>query len=211
MSSGIDFTLCAILDVPYAVARGLEIEAAAEAVLAGGAGVLQVRDKESAGARLLDVSARLRPLARRHGAVLVVNDRADVALAVEADGVHVGDEDLPVAIVRRLLAPGALVGRTARSVEAARAAERDGASYLGVGSLFGSETKSATRLPVEAAAEIARAVRVPVVAIGGVDARGAALLAGKGFVGVAASRALFGADDVGAAARGIRAAFEGRR
>lgn len=211
MSQSIDFTLYAILDVPFAVSRGLDLEEAAEAALSGGAGVLQVRDKEGGGTRLLDLSIRLSPVARRHGAALIVNDRADVALAADAEGVHLGDEDLPVDVVRKILPARALIGRTVRSVEEARAAVRDGASYLGAGALFGSETKHAPIMTIDTAAEIARAAGVPVVAIGGIDARRASLLAGRGLAGVAVSRALFASNDVAAAARSIREAFLGGR
>lgn len=204
-----DLALVAILNVPFALARGLDLEEAADAALLGGAGVLQVRDKEDLGERLYLAAERLVPIARRHGAALVVNDRADVALAAGADGVHLGRGDLPVGAARRILPSRALVGATARGVEEAHAAAESGATYIGVGSLFPSATKEAPPLCVELAAEIACAVAIPVVAIGGIDERGAALLAGKGLAGVAVSRAIFGAPDIAVAARRIREAFAG--
>jgi thiamine-phosphate pyrophosphorylase len=205
----VDVTLVAILDVPFAEERGLDLEEAVDAACRGGAGMIQVRDKRDAGGGLLAVVERLAPVARRRGAALVVNDRADVALAGGADGVHVGRGDLPVAAARRILPPGALVGATARGLEEARAAAAAGADYLGVGSLFPSRTKEAPPMPIERASEIARGVSMPVVGIGGIDERGAARLAGLGLAGVAVSRALFGAPDIARAARDIRRAFEG--
>ncbi len=209
MKGPVDFTLVAILDVPYAEGIGLDLEEAVDAACLGGAGVVQVRDKEDGGAGLLETVARLLPVTRRHGAALVVNDRADVAIAAGADGVHLGRDDLPVAAARRILPAKALVGATARGLEEAHGAAAAGASYIGVGSLFPSRTKEAPPMTIDLAAEIACAVLVPVVGIGGIDERGAARLAGTGLAGVAVSRALFGAPDVARAAHDIRKAFEG--
>jgi len=207
VSRAIDWTLYAILDVPFAIGRGLDVEEAAEAALAGGAGAIQVRDEESEGRRLFEVVSLLLPLARRRGAPLIVNDRADVALAAGADGVHLGREDLPIEAARRILPGRALVGATARSVSEAEAACESGASYVGVGSLFTSATKGAPPMSADAAAEIARAVARPVVAIGGIDAQGARSLSGLGLAGVAVSRALFGSEEIRAEAQRIREAF----
>lgn len=209
MKDAVDFTLVAILDLPFAEELGLDLEDAVDAACLGGAGVLQVRDKEGDGRRLYEAVAQFLPIAHRHGARLVVNDRADVALAAGADGVHLGREDLPVEAARRVLPAKALVGSTARGLEEAHVAAAAGASYVGVGSLFPSRTKEAPLLSLDLASEIACAVLVPVVGIGGIDEGGAARLSGRGLAGVAACRALFGAEDITRAAIRIRAAFLG--
>jgi thiamine-phosphate pyrophosphorylase len=140
-----------------------------------------------------------------------VNDRLDVALAARAHGVHLGDEDLPVEAARRIAPPGFVVGATARSLGAAEAAVRAGATYVGIGSLFASRTKEAPRMSVETAGRIARALDAPVVAIGGIDAAGAARLHGIGLAGVAVCRAIFDEPDPAYAARRVRQAFLGER
>ena len=208
--AAIDFSLYAILDVAVLADLSLSIEEAAEGCVAGGARVLQLRDKRADTRRLFDEAVRLVAIARRLGVVAIVNDRADVTLAAGADGVHVGESDLPVAEAKRLLPPEGIVGGTARSLEEALAAQGEGAAYVGVGSIFASRTKEAPRMTPATAGEIARALRVPVVAIGGIDATGAAQLSGLGLAGVAACRALFeDRDGVPAAARRIRDAFVG--
>src|SRR3990172_3147582 len=108
----------------------------AEAVLRGGADVLQLRDKEAGGGKLYRVALQLRKLTREAKIPLIVNDRLDIALAVDADGVHVGPEDLPVSVARRILGPGKILGVSTETVEEALLAEKEGADYLGVGPVF---------------------------------------------------------------------------
>jgi len=209
MTQAIDFSLYAILDAAVLGGAGIALEDAAEAAAAGGAGVFQLRDKGATGRTLYDASVRLLRVCRRLGVPLIINDRVDVAAAAGADGAHVGCEDLPVALARRILGPGAILGATARGLAEARAAAGEGASYVGVGSLFASRTKSAPRIDARSAGEIARALDIPVVAIGGIDASGAAELSGIGLAGVAVCGALFESGETTMAARRIRDAFRG--
>lgn len=209
MTQAVDFSLYAILDAAVLDGAGLSLEAAAEAAVSGGAGALQLRDKRATGRKLYDDAVRLLRTTRRLGVPLIVNDRVDVAAAAGADGAHVGADDLPVDSARQLLGAGAILGATARSLAEAQSAARMGASYVGVGSLFASRTKSAPRMEAPAAGAIARALDIPVVAIGGIDESGAAALSGIGLAGVAVCRALFEGADAAAAARRVRAAFRG--
>ncbi len=209
MTQAIDFTLYAILDAAILMRAGLALEDAAEAAVSGGAGVLQLRDKTATGRALFECTVRLLGHTRRLGVPLIVNDRADVAAAAGADGVHIGRDDLPVAGARAMLPAAAIVGATARSLAEAQAAASAGATYVGVGSLFASQTKSAPRIEAHAAGEIARSLSIPVVAIGGIDESGAAELSGLGLAGVAVCRGLFDRTDVALAGRRIRDAFLG--
>ncbi|MFN0150734.1 MAG: thiamine phosphate synthase [bacterium] len=209
MTQAIDFSLYAILDVTVLSEAGLTLEDAAEAAASGGASILQLRDKAASGRALFDETVRLLRVTRKLGVLLIVNDRADVAAAAAADGVHVGRDDLPVEAARAVLPAGAIVGATARSLAEAQAAASAGATYVGVGSLFASRTKSAPRVDARDAGEIAHALDIPVVAIGGIDESGAAELARRGLAGVAVCRALFDRTDVAVAARRIRGAFLG--
>ena len=142
----------------------------AKSALAGGARIVQLRDKTSPLSRVLAEGREIRRLTREAGAIFIVNDRVDVALALEADGVHLGPDDFPPAEARRLLGAERIVGVSVNSVEEAEAALRDGASYLGVGAIFGTTTKADAGEPIglERLKEIKRATPLPVVAIGGI-------------------------------------------
>jgi thiamine-phosphate pyrophosphorylase len=140
------------------------------ALLAGGARLLQLRLKGVPSRGLLEAARALAPLARAAGALFIVNDRADVARAVGADGVHLGQEDLPVSAARRLLGPDRLIGVSTHDLEEARAAEAAGADYIGVGPVYATTSKANPLAPRGLA--LVRAVRGavgrPIVAIGGI-------------------------------------------
>ncbi len=190
--------------------RGRSHQEVAEAALAGGATVLQLRDKEATGRQLLLLARQLVERARRAGVPVLVNDRVDVALAAGADGAHVGDEDLPVAEARRLLGSGRILGASAGTVEDAVRAEREGADYLGVGPVFPTGTKpdAGAAIGLEGLRRIAGAVRIPVVGIGGITAENAAAVVGAGAAGVAVISAVAAADDMVQATRRLREAVD---
>jgi thiamine-phosphate pyrophosphorylase len=172
------------------------------AALAAGADTIQVRVPDSATDRdAYDLAVHVRRLCRNAGATCLVNDRLHIALAVGADGGHVGADDLPVAAARRVLGPDAILGATARDPQTARRAVADGASYLGVGPAYVTSTKDGLPDPIGPAgiAAVARAVTVPVIAIGGVTAGRAGELRRAGAYGVAVVGAVSAAPDPGAA------------
>jgi thiamine-phosphate diphosphorylase len=172
--------------------------------LAAGATAIQLRDKEVGSGDLLAMAEQLAPLAERYSALFLVNDRFDVALACHAHGVHLGDDDLPVAEVRRVVPRDFVIGRSADTEKAATAAEAAGADYLGVGSVFGTETKEEVIGEVIGTGQLARVARVvsiPVVGIGGVDASNAGSVVQAGAAGVAVVSAVMKATDPGAVAR----------
>jgi thiamine-phosphate pyrophosphorylase len=158
-----------------------------------------------------DLAARILELCRAAGATCLVNDRLDVALAVGADGGHVGAGDLPVGAARRVLGPRALLGATVRDPVAARAAVAQGASYLGVGPAFPTGTKAGLPEPIGVAGigAVAAAVEVPVIAIGGVTAARVPELAGAGAYGVAVVGAVCAAPDPAGATAELLAALHG--
>jgi thiamine-phosphate pyrophosphorylase len=178
-----------------------------EAALVGGVGVVQLREKRASPREQLTLGAEIRRMTRRHGASFIVNDRADLALALGADGVHVGPADLPPLETRRLLPPPFWVGVSSGAVPEAQAAERAGADYLGVGPVFATATKPDAGSPIglEGLAAIAAAVSIPVVGIGGIDLENAASVIEAGAWGVAVISALIAAEDPEARARQILA------
>lgn len=176
-----------------------------EAALLGGATLIQLREKHMDQTALIAETRELAGLCHRYGVPLIVNDDAAAAVAGGADGVHVGAEDCPVAELRQRFGPELIIGATAKTVAQARAAEAAGADYLGVGAVFPSPTKSqALRITPEQLREICGSVSIPAVAIGGISADNLPRLAGCGMAGVAVVSALFGAEDVTAAARRLK-------
>jgi thiamine-phosphate pyrophosphorylase len=185
----------------------------AAAAVAGGAAVLQVRVKDAPSGEVLAVAREAVALARGRALVLV-NDRADLALLAGADGVHVGDDDLPPAEARRLLGPDLLVGRTTRTLEEARRALAEGADHVGFGPIFATTTKALAVPPrgLGPLSEVCAALGAPVVAIGGIGAATIGDVARAGAACAAVVGAIFGAGDAAENARALAAAFEaGRR
>lgn len=183
----------------------------AAAALRGGATAVQLRMKEEPTRTLLDAARAIAPLCRAAGVAFLVNDRVDVAMIAGADGVHVGQDDLPAAEVRTLMGPRALIGVSAATVAEAIAAQRDGADYLGVGAVYATASKSDAGAPVGLArlTEIRRAVDLPVVGIGGITAENAAAVVRAGAQGVAVIAAVTLADDMVAAVQRLRKAVDG--
>ncbi len=142
-------------------------------ICAGGAKVLQLRLKDQAAREFLTIAREVRTICQRCGCVLIINDRADIALAVDADGVHVGQEDLPLAAARQVLGPDKIIGVSTHDLAQATAAEREGADYIGFGPLFGTQTKATgyTARGLDQLQTIRAQVHVPIVAIGGMSAQ----------------------------------------
>lgn len=179
------------------------------AALAAGARSVQLRNKGDPARTLLELGRELRGLTREHGALLFVNDRVDVALAVEADGIHVGPHDLPVPAVRAITPPGFLVGRSADDPELARRAVAEGADYIGCGTVYATTTKADAGdvIGLAGLARVARAVPVPVVAIGGITVERAREIPPTGAAGVAVVGAVMAAADPGEAVGRILSAL----
>ena len=176
-----------------------------EAALRGGVTCVQLREKELDEAEFLAEAKEVSALCRRYGVPFFVNDNVDIAIACGADGVHVGQEDMAAAQVRRRVGDGMMIGVSVHSVEEALEAVRNGADCLGVGAMFSTSTKAdAHVLPREVLRDICRAVDVPVVAIGGIGKGNLMQLAGTGVDGVALVSAIFGAADITAECRLLR-------
>jgi thiamine-phosphate pyrophosphorylase len=186
---------------------GRSPEELATAFLRGGARVLQLRLKGATSRELFAAAAAIAPGARAAGALFLVNDRPDVVRAVGADGVHLGQEDLPVAAARRVLGPGPLVGVSTHDVEEARAAEAAGADYVGVGPVYATTSKARPPAPRGLALlrAVRAAVRLPIVAIGGITPETAAAVRAAGADAVAMIGALVRAPDPAAAVRDVLA------
>ena len=180
-----------------------------EESLAGGATMVQLREKGADRETLRREALEIRAVCRRYGVPFLINDAADLAAEVEADGVHVGQQDMSPRQARASLGPDGIVGVSAHTVEEARAAQAAGADYLGVGAVFATGTKgNTTPVDYETLKAICAAVDIPVVAIGGVGRDNLSSLAGSGICGVAVVSALYAQPDVRAAARCLRSQVE---
>ncbi len=177
---------------------------AVEAALRGGATMVQLREKSLTQADFLQEAKTLAALCARFQIPFLINDNLEIALACNADGVHVGQDDMDPQKARALLGPGKILGVSAHTVDQALAAEKTGADYLGVGAVFSTATKQdAASVPLETVREICQAVSIPVVAIGGISADNILSLQNSGVVGAAVVSALFAAEDIFSAAQNL--------
>lgn len=201
-----DYRLYLVTD--DSLARG-PVEEIVEQAVDSGVTIVQLRLKTADGRVLYERAVQLRRRLAPRGVPLIINDRLDVALAARADGVHLGQSDLPCAEARRLAGPDFLIGISVGSPEEAVCAERDGASYVAASPVFATPTKTDAPPPVGLAgvAAIRRATRLPLVAIGGLHAGNAAEVIRAGADGIAVVSAIMAAEDPAAAARELRAAL----
>jgi thiamine-phosphate diphosphorylase len=186
--------------------RGRDPAEVARHALRGGARILQWRDKTRDKGEQLSEARSLRQLCREHNALFIVNDHVDLALACAADGAHLGQKDLPINAVRPWVPAGFLLGVSTNNAEEARRAERDGADYVAVGSIFPTGSKETTRpASPERLREVKQAVGIPVVAIGGINEGNVAQVLEAGADAVAVLSAVCGAKEVEEAARRLAA------
>jgi thiamine-phosphate pyrophosphorylase len=185
------------------LAAGRTLDEIVGQALAGGVTMVQLREKQISTRDRVELAVRMGKLIRPSGAALIINDRVDVALAAEADGVHLGQEDMPAEVARRLIGHQRILGVTVADTDQARQAQQDGADYLGCNAVFDTPTKENTGSPMglEGLARLVSVSTVPVVAIGGVRAENAAAVMATGVAGVAVVSAIVTARDPREAAR----------
>jgi thiamine-phosphate diphosphorylase len=206
MSSLVLPPLYAILDPEQT--QGRAAEDTLRQLLAGGAAIVQLRVKTMAPRDFLELARFARAETRVHGCKLIINDRVDVALACDADGVHLGQDDLPLAVGRKLMGQK-IVGISTHDVEQARDAERNGADYIGFGPMFGTTTKNTgyAARGVEMLGKIRAAVKLPIVAIGGINEQNVTQVWQAGADSAAIISDILGADDVLAKTKRIVAVY----
>ena len=177
-----------------------------EQALKGGATLLQLREKEKSTREYIELAEKVHEIAKRYNVPLIIDDRVDVALAVDAEGVHVGASDMPVATARKIMGEDKIVGATAKTVPWAKEAYEQGADYLGVGAIYPTTTKVVTVLTsTETLDAITKAVPIPVNAIGGLNKDNIDVLKGIDISGVCVVSAIMKSDDPEKAARELKA------
>lgn len=200
MKHGIDYSLYLCTD--RRLMTSPTIEASAESALRGGTTVIQLREKDCSSREFYELGLRVKKITERYNAPLIINDRVDIALAVGAAGVHVGQGDLPCKVVREIVGPDMIVGVSAATLEEAVRAEQDGADYLGVGAMYATATKTDTRpVSMEELLKIRAAVKIPIVVIGGINKQTLGNFKGTGVNGLAVVSAIVAQPDPEAAAR----------
>ncbi len=196
----VDYSLYLCTD--RALLAGASLEERVESALRGGVTVVQLREKDCTSREFYELGLRLKAVTARYHVPLIINDRLDIALAVGADGVHVGQTDLACPVVRRLLGPHRLLGVSASTLEEAVRAEEEGADYIGVGAMFATGTKTDAKIvPMEELAAIRRAVSLPIVVIGGINRKTAPIFKKSGVEGLAVVSAIIARPDAEQAAR----------
>ena len=200
-----DLLLYAVTDRHWL--KGRSLRQVVEESLDGGVTMVQLREKQLEEGTFLEEAKELQALCRQRRIPFLVNDNVDIALAMNADGVHVGQSDMEALDVRKKLGPDKIIGVSAQTVEQALLAQAHGADYLGVGAVFPTGSKDdAVEVPFETLKAICQAVRIPVVAIGGISKANVEQLRGSGICGVAVISAIYGAEDIEGAARELKEA-----
>ena len=207
----IDYALYLVTD--RGLSRGRATAEIVREAVAGGATCVQLREKHGSSREFLEEAQAVQAVLRGTGVPLIINDRVDIALAIGAEGVHLGQQDLPIAAARRLGPPGWLIGISAESLEDAVQAEEEGADYIGVSPVFATPTKADTAPPLglEGLRAIRAAVKIPLVAIGGMHAGNARDVIRAGADWLAVVSAIVAADSPREAARALRREIEAER
>lgn len=198
-----DLLLYAVTDRSWLGGRTLYQDV--EAAIKGGATFIQLREKNLDEAHFLEEAKEIKELCKKYQVPFVINDNVDIALAIDADGVHVGQSDMEAGAVREKLGPDKIIGVSAQTVEQALLAEQKGADYLGVGAVFPTGSKDdAVEVSHETLKAICEAVKIPVIAIGGISTGNVMELSGSGICGIAVISAIFAKPDIEAAAKELK-------
>lgn len=176
-----------------------------EKALKGGATFMQLREKKLEEAKFMEEAKEIKALCAQYDVPFVINDNVDLAVSMDADGVHVGQSDMAAGDVRAKIGPGKILGVSAHTVEQAKLAEAQGADYLGVGAVFPTGSKDdADEVRHETLKEICQSVNIPVIAIGGITEENTPRLSGSGICGIAVISAIFGQQDIEEATRVLK-------
>ncbi len=177
------------------------LEEAVEKAIKGGCTLVQLREKDCSSLEFYQTALKVKSITDQYGVPLIINDRVDIALAVDAAGIHVGQSDMPASVIRKIIGPDKIIGVSAANLKEAQIAEKDGADYLGVGAMYTTETKKDTRpVTLEELKEIRSEVNIPIVVIGGINKNTVRDFKGFGIDGLAVVSAVIAQEDIEQAA-----------
>jgi len=199
----VDYSLYLVTD--RELLRDRDLVQSIELAIQGGVSLVQLREKSVSTREFLELAVRVKELTARYNVPLIINDRLDIALAVDADGLHVGQDDLPMLKARELLGPNKVIGVSARTLTEALLAQQQGADYLGVGAIFKTSTKTdALEVSLEQLEYIKKSVTIPVVAIGGINLENIQQVMAAGIDGVSVVSAILAQDNILTAAMQLK-------
>lgn len=179
------------------ILKGRNLIQSLEEAISGGVSLVQLREKAATSLEFYKLALEVRKTTLKHNIPLIINDRLDIAIAVDADGVHLGQEDLPIAIARKILGQDKIIGASTANLEEAVRAQDEGADYIGVGALFPTDTKTNTRkVTLDEIKNIKQKIRIPVVGIGGINEGNIKSVADTRVDGVALVSAILGCDNI---------------
>lgn len=206
MKRNIDYSLYLCTD--RELMSSATIEENVELAVLGGCTVVQLREKSCSSREFYDIAVRVKKITDKYNVALIINDRIDIAMAVKADGVHIGQSDLPADIVRSIVGDDMIVGVSVSNVAEAEKAVKDGADYLGVGAMYSTDTKTDAKVvSMEELSLIRQRVQIPIVVIGGINMETLHNFKHKGIDGLAVISAIVAQEDVRQAAQNILKAF----
>lgn len=195
----VDYTLYLVTDRD--VLRGRDLIKCIEESILGGVTLVQLREKNVTSREFYEIAIKVKEVTSRYNIPLIINDRLDIALAIDADGLHIGQKDLPASVARKILGKDKILGVSAATLQESLKAEKDGADYLGVGAVFSTSTKKDTRdVSYETLSSITSSVNIPVVAIGGINESNVTKLKESNIDGIAVISCILGKEDVKGAA-----------
>lgn len=201
--NNIDYSVYLVTDRDLLKGRNLT-EVIEEAIL-GGTSIVQLREKCASSLEFYEIAKEVKKITDKYNVPLIINDRIDIALAIDASGVHLGQSDIPCSIARKILPKGKIIGVSAHNLNEAEKALKDGADYLGCGAVFNTSTKKdVTTLSYEGLKEITDNINIPIVAIGGINENNIITLKGSGINGVAVVSSIIGKENVKGASEKLK-------
>ena len=203
----IDYSLYLVTD--RSMLLGMNLMEAVEAAIKGGVTLIQLREKDVSSSEFYNLAVEMKKLANSYQVPLIINDRLDIALAVDADGLHIGQEDLPLDVARKILGPGKILGYSVSNLIEAEYGEKYGADYLGAGPVYhtGSKETATEPIGIEGIIRIKESVSIPVVGIGGIGMSNIVDVKESGIDGISVISAILSKDDIKAAARELKKAW----
>ncbi|MGF7059398.1 thiamine phosphate synthase [Brassicibacter mesophilus] len=200
--SDIDYALYLVTDRNILGNKDLYISI--EQAIQGGVSLIQLREKNTTTREFYDLALKVKKITDKYNTPLIINDRLDIALAIDADGLHIGPDDIPINVARKLLGPDKILGASTSSLNEALEAQSQGADYLGVGAMFPTKTKKDTEsVNLNELEQIKSSVRIPVVGIGGINETNAKKIINTGADGIAVVSAILGKNDICLAAKNL--------
>ncbi|MFD3157772.1 thiamine phosphate synthase [Haloimpatiens sp. FM7330] len=200
----IDYSVYLVTDKRFL--KNMTLEQAVEESIKGGTSIVQIREKEASTREFFDTASKVHEVTKYYNVPLIINDRIDIAQAVKAEGVHLGQSDMPIEFAKKILGDDVIIGISCNNVKQALQAEKAGAHYLGLGSVFPTSTKEdiSTLLGLEGLKEITSKIHIPSVAIGGVNLQNAESVMKSGVNGLSVISCILGSNDIKAASQQLR-------